>query len=116
MGLKEMIKRDVDILFNRKRFTAILCDMYQNNKSKVNSLMALYDAKIIDSLKNSFPADNNIRNSYIKRLESEYSMRRDVAEWATDTWIDLIDSAIISIIIDYEKKQEELEIALLEML
>lgn len=108
MEVSSYFKNNIAILFDSKRLSAFFSDIYQNDKSKVNSLMILYNNNIIDALMNSFSANNNVRNSFIKKLETEHAMRRDIAEWAVDTWICLIDNSIISKINEYKINQKEI--------
>ncbi len=108
--LKKILHNNTVLLLERKHTRAILCDVYKNEMSKVNTLMAAYDEGIIDSLRESTSMDNKEKTRFIKILTNQHAMQENIAKSAVETWCNIIDASVIFALIKAEEAQKSDEV------
>lgn len=107
MNLKNILHGHAVTLLEQKSTRAILSDAFNNDIPKINALMSAYDSGIITLIQENFPLGNIERSNAISTLIRQYSMLESKASWAIDQWINAIDSALISEILDAKQQKEK---------
>ena len=106
MSLKKTIQGHAAALLERDSAKALLSDALCNDIPRVNALMGAYDSGIVRTIRKSYPLGSMERGSAIGLVSRQYSMREDTAEWAVDTWIDLIDAEVVRELNDAENERK----------
>ena len=86
MELKSILTQNAHVLLERKTTRAILCDVFNNDMIKVNTMLTAYDEGIVDSMRSQWPMSAPDKNRFVKVLVQHHAMQDEKALWAVETW------------------------------
>ncbi len=90
MDLLQYIENNPAALDGETSLRALLSDIFQNDRAKVNLLLTAYRVGILREMEKTFPLPTNEKNRIIKILVEQYSIVDKRAAWAVDTWMTAI--------------------------
>lgn len=88
---------------DRIKIKSLLGDSVEGDNAKVNRLMKAYDMGIVDSMLIG-RGDALQKSNLVNKLVSQQDMIQERAQWAIDTWFDMLDRQVLSA---YKKHLEE---------
>jgi len=106
MGIGQVFRGHANAFLERAKTRAILADALCNDIPKVNSLMCAYDLGIISTIEANYPIQPVLRTTFINSIVNQYSMNNAAAQWAIDTWIQIMTPATIRDMNTARKLQE----------
>ena len=95
MELRSIFLQNAHVLLDRKTTRAILCDYFNNDMIKVNTMLTAYDEGIVDSLRSKLPMSAPDKTRFVKVLVQHHAMVDEKAVWAVDTWNRAISQDVV---------------------
>lgn len=95
MDVKKILRSRPEILANRIRIRSLLADSLDGDSVKVNRLMKAYDIGVVDALI-SGSGDSLHKSQLVGKLVSQQDMIQDRAQWAIDSWFDILDCQVLA--------------------
>ncbi len=83
---EDMLHRCKDIIEDKKRFTALVKDLFPDQSRNVNLLLMAYNMGIATDMATVARINNTFAYRYVKRLVDDYGMSRINADWIVSVW------------------------------
>lgn len=83
---EEMLKKFADSLDDKKRFIALVKDLFPAQAKHVNLLLMAYNMGIAQDIQNASRIDNAFAFRYVKQLMEDFGMSRVNADWIVSVW------------------------------
>lgn len=81
-----MLTRHQASLDDRKKFTALVKDLFPDQAKNVNLLLMAYNMGIAQDIQNASHINNTFAFRYVKQLMDDFGMSRVNADWIVSVW------------------------------
>ena len=109
MDLKQVFTNNPKTLLNRRKTRSILCDVFNNDMVKVNTMLSAYDEGIVDQMINQWPLEPTTQARFVKVLTQQYAIVDTYAKEAIKTWNGSFSTEIANAIIQAREEEKEPE-------
>ena len=76
-----MLRKHEESLNDKKRFTALVKDLFPDQAKNVNLLLMAYNMGIAQDIQNTSTINNTFAFRYVKQLMDDFGMSRVNADW-----------------------------------
>lgn len=83
---EEMLQKYESSLDDKKRFTALVKDLFPDQAKNVNLLLMAYNMGIAQDIQSVSRINNTFAFRYVKRLMDDYGLSRVNADWIVSVW------------------------------
>lgn len=83
---EEMLRQHRASLDDRKKFTALVKDLFPDQAKNVNLLLMAYNMGIAQDIQTAFYINNTFAFRYVKQLMDDFGMSRVNADWIVSVW------------------------------
>lgn len=83
---EDMLRRYQDAIENKKRFTALVKDLFPDQAKNVNLLLMAYNMGIATDMATTTRINKTFAYRYVKQLVDDYGMSRINADWIVSVW------------------------------
>ena len=83
---ENMIRQYDQALADRRTFVGLIRDLFPEDSKKANLMVSAYDLGIVSEIEKTSVLDRVFARRFINRLQTEYGISKDNAEWAVSTW------------------------------
>lgn len=83
---EDMLRRYQDAIEDKKRFTALVKDLFPGQAKNVNLLLMAYNMGIATDMAMASRINNTFAYRYVKQLVDDYGMSRINADWIVSVW------------------------------
>ena len=83
---EEMLRNHQASLDNRKKFTALVKDLFPDQAKNVNLLLMAYNMGIAQDIQTASHINNTFAFRYVKQLMDDFGMSRVNADWIVSVW------------------------------
>ena len=81
-----MLRKHEESLNDKKRFTALVKDLFPDQAKNVNLLLMAYNMGIAQDIQNTSRINNTFAFRYVKQLMDDFGMSRVNADWIVSVW------------------------------
>ena len=81
-----MLTRHQASLEDRKKFTALVKDLFPDQAKNVNLLLMAYNMGIAQDIQSASHINNTFAFRYVKQLMDDFGMSRVNADWIVSVW------------------------------
>lgn len=81
-----MLRQHQASLDDRKKFTALVKDLFPDQAKNVNLLLMAYNIGIAQDIQNASHINNTFAFRYVKQLMDDFGMSRVNADWIVSVW------------------------------
>lgn len=81
-----MLRKHEEFLNDKKRFTALVKDLFPDQAKNVNLLLMAYNMGIAQDIQNTSRINNTFAFRYVKQLMDDFGMSRVNADWIVFVW------------------------------
>ena len=81
-----MLTRHQASLDDRKKFTALVKDLFPDQAKNVNLLLMAYNMGIAQDIQTASHINNTFAFRYVKQLMDDFGMSRVNADWIVSVW------------------------------
>ena len=81
-----MLRKHEESLNDKKRFTALVKDLFPDQAKNVNVLLMAYNMGIAQDIQNTSRINNTFAFRYVKQLMDDFGMSRVNADWIVSVW------------------------------
>lgn len=83
---EDMLRRYQDAIEDKKRFTALVKDLFPDQAKNVNLLLMAYNMGIATDMATTARINNTFAYRYVKQLVDDYGLSRINADWIVSVW------------------------------
>lgn len=83
---EEMLRQHQASLDDRKKFTALVRDLFPDQAKNVNLLLMAYNMGIAQDIQSASYINNTFAFRYVKQLMDDFGMSRVNADWIISVW------------------------------
>lgn len=92
---EEMLRKYATALDDKKKFTALVKDLFPDQAKNVNLLLMAYNMGIAQDIQNTTRINNAFAYRYVKRLMDEFGLSRVNADWSVSVWCSCYGDKVI---------------------
>ena len=83
---EQMLRQYQTSVDEKKRFTALVKDLFPNQAKNVNLLLMAYNMGIAQDIQNASCINNTFAFRYVKQLVDDFGLSRANADWIVSVW------------------------------
>ena len=111
---EKMLLRYRDVVGDKRRFTALIKDLFPEEIRNINLLLAAYDIGIVEDIETVSSINNAFAFKYVKKLMDDYGISRLNADWVVSTWCVCYGEKVLKKKSDIKLQENESELAILD--
>ena len=95
-----MLRQHQASLDDRKKFTALVKDLFPDQAKNVNLLLMAYNMGIAQDIQNASHINNTFAFRYVKQLMDDFGMSRVNADWIVSVWCSCYGGKVLGKVCD----------------
>ena len=101
-----MLRKYESSLDDKKRFTALVKDLFPDQAKNVNLLLMAYNMGIAQDIQSVSRINNTFAFRYVKRLMDDYGLSRVNADWIVSVWCSCYGNKVLGKICDISVQKQ----------
>ena len=103
---ESMLRKYESSLDDKKRFTALVKDLFPDQAKNVNLLLMAYNMGIAQDIQSVSRINNTFAFRYVKRLMDDYGLSRVNADWIVSVWCSCYGNKVLGKICDISVQKQ----------
>ena len=103
---ESMLRQYESSLDDKKRFTALVKDLFPDQAKNVNLLLMAYNMGIAQDIQSVSRINNTFAFRYVKRLMDDYGLSRVNADWIVSVWCSCYGNKVLGKICDISVQKQ----------
>lgn len=102
-----MLRQHQTSLDDRKKFTALVKDLFPDQAKNVNLLLMAYNMGIAQDIQSASYINNTFAFRYVKQLMDDFGMSRVNADWIVSVWCSCYGGKVLGKACDISIQKQE---------